>query len=157
MAKTDQFIQKTDAFMDRTEMRMQNQEATLKSLENQVGQISQVFKTKPMGGFSGDTKVAKGATHKHYKAIATRSRKKLSEINKDNKGKEIVGNTNALTMNKPPIILGRPFLPTGRVLIDFENGELVLRCKAIYAKAEFSVIAKPSRLGKSCEMNPLLK
>ncbi|KAK8559141.1 hypothetical protein V6N12_042424 [Hibiscus sabdariffa] len=26
-----------------------------------------------------------------------------------------------------PIILGRPFLATGRVLLDFENGELVLR------------------------------
>ncbi|KAL4387199.1 hypothetical protein GQ457_09G021780 [Hibiscus cannabinus] len=41
MARTDQFIQKTDAFMDRTEMRMQNHEAALKSLENQVGHISQ--------------------------------------------------------------------------------------------------------------------
>ncbi|KAK8971597.1 hypothetical protein V6N11_005050 [Hibiscus sabdariffa] len=34
-------IQKTDAFMDKIEMRMQNQEDVLKSLENQVGQISQ--------------------------------------------------------------------------------------------------------------------
>ncbi|KAK8610052.1 hypothetical protein V6N13_026596 [Hibiscus sabdariffa] len=46
MARTDQFIQKTDAFMDRTEMRMQNQEAALKSLENQVGQISQAISTR---------------------------------------------------------------------------------------------------------------
>ncbi|KAK8625746.1 hypothetical protein V6N13_056907 [Hibiscus sabdariffa] len=40
MARTDRFIQKTDAFMDRTEMKLQNHDATLKSLETQVGQIS---------------------------------------------------------------------------------------------------------------------
>ncbi|KAL4367854.1 hypothetical protein GQ457_05G021520 [Hibiscus cannabinus] len=52
---------KIDAFMDRTEMRMQNQGAALKSLE--VGHISQVFNTRPLGGFSSDTEFAKGATH----------------------------------------------------------------------------------------------
>ncbi|KAK8676073.1 hypothetical protein V6N13_034127 [Hibiscus sabdariffa] len=31
------FIQKTDAFMDKTEMKLQNHDATLKSLETQVG------------------------------------------------------------------------------------------------------------------------
>ncbi|KAK8680147.1 hypothetical protein V6N13_109100 [Hibiscus sabdariffa] len=45
--------------MDRTEMRMQNQEAALKSLENQVGQISQVLNTRQWGGFPSDTEVAK--------------------------------------------------------------------------------------------------
>ncbi|KAK8548180.1 hypothetical protein V6N12_061098 [Hibiscus sabdariffa] len=59
MARTNQFIQKTDAFMDRTEMRMQNQKAALKSLKNQVGQIPQVLKLRPMGGFPRDM----GATH----------------------------------------------------------------------------------------------
>ncbi|KAK9036815.1 hypothetical protein V6N11_021742 [Hibiscus sabdariffa] len=37
MARTDRFIQKTDAFMDQTEMKLQNHDATLKSLETQVG------------------------------------------------------------------------------------------------------------------------
>ncbi|KAK9043123.1 hypothetical protein V6N11_071474 [Hibiscus sabdariffa] len=37
MARTDRFIQKTDAFLDRTEMKLQNHDATLKSLETQVG------------------------------------------------------------------------------------------------------------------------
>ncbi|KAK8649452.1 hypothetical protein V6N13_130181 [Hibiscus sabdariffa] len=60
MARTDQFIQKTDAFMDRTEMRMHNQEVALKSLENQVGQISQALKSRHVGGFPSDTEVAKG-------------------------------------------------------------------------------------------------
>ncbi|KAK8636830.1 hypothetical protein V6N13_064267 [Hibiscus sabdariffa] len=77
MARTDQFIQKTDAFMDRTEMHMQNQEAALKSLENQVGQISQVLKSRPMGGFPSDTEVTEGATHEQCKAISTRSGKVL--------------------------------------------------------------------------------
>ncbi|KAK9044436.1 hypothetical protein V6N11_058336 [Hibiscus sabdariffa] len=44
--------------MDRIEMRMQNQEGALKSLENEVGQISQVLKSRPIAGFSSDTKAA---------------------------------------------------------------------------------------------------
>ncbi|KAK8715306.1 hypothetical protein V6N13_042643 [Hibiscus sabdariffa] len=73
MARTGRFIQKTDAFMDRTEMKLQNHDATLKSLETQVGQISQILNTRPLGGFPGDTEVAKGATHEQCKAITTRS------------------------------------------------------------------------------------
>ncbi|KAK8662641.1 hypothetical protein V6N13_024532 [Hibiscus sabdariffa] len=64
MARTDRFIQKTDAFMDRTEMKLQNHDATLKSLETQVGQMSQILNTRPIGGFPSDTEFAKGATHK---------------------------------------------------------------------------------------------
>ncbi|KAK8563364.1 hypothetical protein V6N12_035512 [Hibiscus sabdariffa] len=87
MARTDQFIQKTDAFMDRTEMRVQNQEAALKSLENQVGQISQVLKSRPMGGFPSGTEVAKVSTHEQCKAISTSSGKFLKTPSQ-NKQKE---------------------------------------------------------------------
>ncbi|GMI67550.1 hypothetical protein HRI_000424300 [Hibiscus trionum] len=41
--------------MDRTKMRMQNHEATLKSLETQVGQFAQILNSRPMGGFPSDT------------------------------------------------------------------------------------------------------
>ncbi|KAK8708219.1 hypothetical protein V6N13_059263 [Hibiscus sabdariffa] len=77
MARTDRFIQKTDAFMDRTEMKLQNHDATLKSLETQVGQISQMLNTRPIGGFPSDTEVAQGATHEQCKVITTRSGKIL--------------------------------------------------------------------------------
>ncbi|KAL4324813.1 hypothetical protein GQ457_11G025870 [Hibiscus cannabinus] len=77
MARTDKFIQKTDAFMDRTEMKLQNHDATLKSLETQVGQISQILSSRPIGGFPSDTEVAKGATHEQCKAITTKSGKIL--------------------------------------------------------------------------------
>ncbi|KAL4272607.1 hypothetical protein GQ457_13G014780 [Hibiscus cannabinus] len=77
MARTDRFIQKTDAFMDRIEMKLQNHDATLKSLETQVGQISQILSSRPIGGFPSDTEVAKGATHDQCKAITTRSGKFL--------------------------------------------------------------------------------
>ncbi|KAK8562378.1 hypothetical protein V6N12_010461 [Hibiscus sabdariffa] len=80
MARTDRFIQKTDAFMDRTEMKLQNHDATLKSLETQVGQISQMLNTRPIGGFPSDTEVAKGATHEQCKAITTRSGRILEPI-----------------------------------------------------------------------------
>ncbi|KAK8585374.1 hypothetical protein V6N13_076248 [Hibiscus sabdariffa] len=62
MARTDRFIQKIDAFMDRTEMKLQNHDATLKSLETQVGQIPQILNTRPIGGFPSDTEVAKAAS-----------------------------------------------------------------------------------------------
>ncbi|KAK8656617.1 hypothetical protein V6N13_098562 [Hibiscus sabdariffa] len=77
MARTDRFIQKTDAFMDRTEMKLQNHDTTLKSLETQVGQISHILNSRPIGGFPSDTEVAKGATHEQCKAITTRSGKIL--------------------------------------------------------------------------------
>ncbi|KAL4383119.1 hypothetical protein GQ457_15G019030 [Hibiscus cannabinus] len=73
MARTDRFIQKIDAFMDRTEMKLQNHDATLKSLETHVGQISQILSSGPIGGFPSDTEVANGATHEQCKAITTRS------------------------------------------------------------------------------------
>ncbi|KAL4323535.1 hypothetical protein GQ457_11G021670 [Hibiscus cannabinus] len=86
MARTDRFIQKTDAFMDRTEMKLQNHDATLKSLETQVGQISQILSSRPIGGFPSDTEVAKGATHEQCNAITTRSGKFL----KNNQGGTVV-------------------------------------------------------------------
>ncbi|KAK8660125.1 hypothetical protein V6N13_051059 [Hibiscus sabdariffa] len=82
MARTDRFIQKIDAFMDRTEMKLQNHDATLKSLETQVGQISQILSSRPIRGFPSDTEVAKSATHEQCKAITTRSGKIL----KNNQG-----------------------------------------------------------------------
>ncbi|KAL4386603.1 hypothetical protein GQ457_09G000100 [Hibiscus cannabinus] len=77
MARTDRFIRKTDAFMDRTEMKLQNHDATLKSLETQVGQISQLLSNRQIGGFPSDTEVAKGATHEQCNVITTRSGKIL--------------------------------------------------------------------------------
>ncbi|KAK8680555.1 hypothetical protein V6N13_109497 [Hibiscus sabdariffa] len=58
-------------------MKLQNHDATLKSLETQVGQVSQILNTRPIGGFPSDTEVAKGATHEQCKAIKTRSGKIL--------------------------------------------------------------------------------
>ncbi|KAK8984702.1 hypothetical protein V6N11_020018 [Hibiscus sabdariffa] len=74
-------------------MRMQNQEAALKSLENQVGQISQVLKSRPNGGFPSDTEVAKGTNHVRCKAISTRSGKVLETPPKRKQGEIIVTNS----------------------------------------------------------------
>ncbi|KAK8560039.1 hypothetical protein V6N12_012845 [Hibiscus sabdariffa] len=95
MARTDQFIQKIDAFMDRTDIRMQNQEAALKSLENQVRQISQVLKSRPLGGCPSDTEVAMGATHEQCKAISTRSGKVLKTPTENEQGEATVANSKA--------------------------------------------------------------
>ncbi|KAK8684153.1 hypothetical protein V6N13_040184 [Hibiscus sabdariffa] len=90
MARNDRFIQKTDTFMDRTEMKLQNHDATLKSLETQVGQISQILSSRPIGGFSSDTEVVKGATHEQCNAITTRS------------GKILKNNYGETAVNPPP-------------------------------------------------------
>ncbi|KAK8512266.1 hypothetical protein V6N12_031989 [Hibiscus sabdariffa] len=67
--------------MDRTKVKLQNHDATLKSLETQVGQISQILNTRPIGGFPSDTEVAKGATHEQCKAITTMSGKVQKQTN----------------------------------------------------------------------------
>ncbi|KAK8625863.1 hypothetical protein V6N13_057020 [Hibiscus sabdariffa] len=74
-------------------MRMQNQEATLKYLENQVGQISQVLKSRPIGGIPSDTEVAKGATHEQCKAILSRSGKVLKPPTKNKKRETTIANS----------------------------------------------------------------
>ena len=75
MANMDRFIQKAGEFMEKTEMRLQNNEASLKSLENQVGQVAHILRTRPIGGLPSDTEVAKIATHEQWKVITTRSGK----------------------------------------------------------------------------------
>ncbi|KAK8584234.1 hypothetical protein V6N12_068480 [Hibiscus sabdariffa] len=108
MARTDHFIQKTDEFMDRTEMRMQNQDDALKSLENQVGQISQVLNKRQREGFLSDTEVAKGATHKQCKVISTRSGRILITPNKDKQGEDTVANSEAATVSDNPARVDAP-------------------------------------------------
>ncbi|KAL4363841.1 hypothetical protein GQ457_04G021740 [Hibiscus cannabinus] len=65
---------------------------TLKSLENQVGQISKVFNSRPIGGFPSDTEVTKGVTHEQCKVISTRSGKVLEPPTKSKQGEITVAN-----------------------------------------------------------------
>ncbi|KAK8593494.1 hypothetical protein V6N12_045574 [Hibiscus sabdariffa] len=76
--------------MDKIEERMQNREAALKSIENQVGQISQALNRRPLRGFPSDTEVAKGATHEQCKTITTRSGKNLSTQTRTDMGKRLL-------------------------------------------------------------------
>ena len=80
MANMDRFIQKAGEFMEKTKMRLQNNEASLKSLENQVGQVAQILRTRPIGGLPSNTEVAKAITHEQCKAITTRSGKQLKKV-----------------------------------------------------------------------------
>ncbi|KAL4312436.1 hypothetical protein GQ457_01G023120 [Hibiscus cannabinus] len=176
MARTDRFIQKTDAFMDRTKMKLQNHDATLKSLETQVGQISQILSSRPFGGFPSDTEVAKGATHEQCKAICDPGAsinlmpksvfQKLgigeakpttvmlqladhSYVQPEGKIEHILVQVEEFifpadflildceTNTDAPIILGRPFLATGRVLFDFGNEELIFRMLDRLARKQF--------------------
>ncbi|KAL4273562.1 hypothetical protein GQ457_13G015240 [Hibiscus cannabinus] len=102
MARTYQFIKKTYSLTERTEMKLQNQDASLKSLETQVGQISQVLNTRPMGGFPSDTQVAKGPIHDQCKAISRRSGRTLNTPTRNKQGEETVASLNATTVRDNP-------------------------------------------------------
>ncbi|KAL4366587.1 hypothetical protein GQ457_05G023200 [Hibiscus cannabinus] len=61
-----------------TKIRMQGQEATLKSLETQVGQFAQMLSARPQGNLPSNTEVARGQGYEQCKVIITRSRTKAS-------------------------------------------------------------------------------
>ncbi|KAK9003656.1 hypothetical protein V6N11_084291 [Hibiscus sabdariffa] len=86
------------------EMRMQNQEVALKSLENQAGQISQVLKLRPIGGFPSDNEVVKGASHEQCKAISTRSSNVLEPPTKNKQGETTVANSKATSDTDVPVL-----------------------------------------------------
>ncbi|KAK9029002.1 hypothetical protein V6N11_026132 [Hibiscus sabdariffa] len=112
MARTNRFIQKTDAFMDRTEMKLQNHDATLKSLETHVGQISQILSSRPSRGFPSDTEVAKGATHEQRKAITTRSGKASEDhYNPHTTTEESLSESSQAKSDKPEEIRPPPPFP----------------------------------------------
>ncbi|KAL4272131.1 hypothetical protein GQ457_13G017390 [Hibiscus cannabinus] len=80
---------------------MSTYQVAMKSLENQVGQISQLLNTRPMGGFPSDTEVAKVPTHEQCKAISTRSGRILNTPIKNKQGEEVAANpsTKAILYN----------------------------------------------------------
>ncbi|KAL4342063.1 hypothetical protein GQ457_08G017400 [Hibiscus cannabinus] len=85
----------------------QNQDAALKSLETQVGQISQVLNTRPKGIFPSDNEVAKGPTHEQCKAITTSGRTLNTPI-KNDQGEEVVANPITKTAPESPVEADTP-------------------------------------------------
>ncbi|KAL4319610.1 hypothetical protein GQ457_18G010330 [Hibiscus cannabinus] len=92
MAETSKFMGRTDSFINMTEIRMQSQEATLKSLETQVGQFAQMLSARPQGNLSINTEVARGPSHEQCKVISHRNEadtyietvpSKEAQVNKD--------------------------------------------------------------------------
>ncbi|KAL4339491.1 hypothetical protein GQ457_08G033990 [Hibiscus cannabinus] len=69
-----------------TEMIMQNHEATLKTLETQVGQFAQIMNTRSVGGLPSNTEVPKKITLENCKAITIISSKQLNETQARNQG-----------------------------------------------------------------------
>ncbi|KAL4379343.1 hypothetical protein GQ457_02G031760 [Hibiscus cannabinus] len=57
---------------------VKSQEATLKSLETQVGQFAQMLSAGPQGNLPSNTEVARGQGYEQCKVIITRSRTKAS-------------------------------------------------------------------------------
>ncbi|KAL4309624.1 hypothetical protein GQ457_01G012980 [Hibiscus cannabinus] len=71
---------------------VKSQEATLKSLEIQVGQFAQMLSTRPQGNLPGNNEVARGPSHEQWKVISHRNEantyieivpSKEAQVNKD--------------------------------------------------------------------------
>ncbi|KAL4362564.1 hypothetical protein GQ457_04G013680 [Hibiscus cannabinus] len=71
---------------------VKSQEATLKSLETQVGQFTQMLSVRPQGNLPSNSKVARGPSHEQCKVISHRSEadtyietvpSKEAQVNKD--------------------------------------------------------------------------
>src|ERR1044072_8602767 len=72
-----------ESFMARTENVTKNQDAAIKILETQVGQLAKQISERPSGKFPGDTQIPRT---ENASAITTRSGKVLSEV--QNKAEE---------------------------------------------------------------------
>ncbi|XP_075500045.1 uncharacterized protein LOC142538615 [Primulina tabacum] len=118
-------------FISATETRFQNQDASIKGLENQIGQLAKLIANREQGTLPSNTETN---PREHVKAVELRSGKTLgSNEEKTKHGEDEVKNRGdfvVLDMEKDlemPLILGRPFLATGKALIDVEEGKLRLR------------------------------
>ncbi|XP_073138503.1 uncharacterized protein [Henckelia pumila] len=168
----EQMMQK---FISSTETRMQNQDASIKNLENQIGQLAKSISSRDQGTLPSDTEKN---PKEQVKAIELRSGKTVEpEQKKRERARNgyIKKNFRKLSLGEPkstrmslqladrsikyprgiiedvlvkvdkfifpvdfvvldmeedldmPLILGRPFLATGKALIDVQKGELLLR------------------------------
>ncbi|XP_073051231.1 uncharacterized protein [Primulina eburnea] len=99
--------------------------ATMKSLETQIGQLANALRDQNRGQFPSNTEVN---PKEQCKAVTLRSGKELEVQNP--KERVDSGKTVEEDMEEDhdaPLIFGRPFLATGRALIDVHKGELTLR------------------------------
>ncbi|XP_075475681.1 uncharacterized protein LOC142509402 [Primulina tabacum] len=103
-------------FISATETRFQNQDASIKGLENQIGQLAKLIANREQGTLPSNTETN---PREHVKAVELRSGKTLgSNEEKTKHGEDEVKNRGdfvVLDMEKDlemPSILGRPFLAT---------------------------------------------
>ncbi|KAK8635199.1 hypothetical protein V6N13_023076 [Hibiscus sabdariffa] len=88
----------------------QNQNNTLNpsTSTQQDTKISQVLKSRPIGGFPSDTEVTKGATHEQCKAISTRSGKVLKTPTENKQGEATATNSNVASDTDSPTLVDTP-------------------------------------------------
>lgn len=81
-----------ETFINRTENNYKNQEAAIKNLENQLGQLAKQIAERPQGKFPSDT--IPNPKQENASVVATRSGRVMSELKKKTEGEkreEIVG------------------------------------------------------------------
>ncbi|XP_022867235.1 uncharacterized protein LOC111386964 [Olea europaea var. sylvestris] len=86
-----QYMQNTDKVFQRIDTNFQNQQASIKKLETQIGQIAQQLAERPQGTLPSNTMVN---PKEQVQAITTRSGVQLPEIHvkrPDRKDKEVIG------------------------------------------------------------------
>ncbi|KAL4319187.1 hypothetical protein GQ457_18G011680 [Hibiscus cannabinus] len=130
-------------------MKLQNHDATLKSLETQVGQISQILSSRPIGGFPSDTEVAKGATHEQCKAITTRSGKILTNNQKGMTANPSPATDTPAEADEPAQTSGdhnNPHTTTGESSTESSHAKSALQQMPNYAKFLKDMVTRKKRI-----------
>ncbi|XP_012461552.1 uncharacterized protein LOC105781573 [Gossypium raimondii] len=149
------YMEKNDAMIQIQVTTIQSQVATLKNLENQMGQLAIELRSRPQGALPNDTKNFEKFGSKHQ--LDAQSIFKLLRIGEvrpttvtlqlvdrlleylEGKIEDILVRVDKFIFatdfivldfeadKEVPIILGRPFLATEKNLIDVSKGELIIR------------------------------
>ncbi|XP_063939750.1 uncharacterized protein LOC135148455 [Daucus carota subsp. sativus] len=85
-----EYIIKNEASRSQTEALVQSQAASLRNLENQVGQLANELRNRPHGTLPSDTEKPKGVGNEHCKAMTLKSGKVLGNNATDAKHDDYV-------------------------------------------------------------------
>ncbi|XP_075473907.1 uncharacterized protein LOC142504956 [Primulina tabacum] len=114
------------------ETRLQNQDASIKGLENQIGQLAKIIESRepatlPSNTGTNSKKQVQDIEFKSGKILESKEKERSQvpdEQSETSKDFVVLDMEEDMEM---PLILGRPFLATGKALIDVQEGKLRLR------------------------------
>ncbi|KAL0355334.1 UNVERIFIED_CONTAM: hypothetical protein Sradi_3980300 [Sesamum radiatum] len=114
-------------FITATDTRFQNQDASIRNIEMQLGQLVSMVSGRREGQLPSDTEKN---PKEQVNAVTLKNDAKLCQVSEgsDLQQEEMGEWRDDMEEDaNTPLILGRPFLATGKALIDVQKGQLTLR------------------------------